>query len=138
MSDLTLEPYAARLHFCIKAAMSKEQWQEVLSEYMEKLARRCEETSPCVIGHIKALSLFADGSYLRVSVVSSTLPAELDGNPPISFKELDVTLNVLVYGLSRDILQQIVEGTTSDLGPSFHGRVSVAPVGFHIIQKKYD
>jgi len=133
MSDLTLESYAARLHFHLEAAMSKEQWQKNLSQYMEELARRCEETGPCVIGHIKALALFADGRYLRVSVVSSTIPAELDGNPPISFKELNVTLNVLVYGLSRDVLQQIVEKTTPDLGPFFHGRVSVAPVGFHII-----
>lgn len=133
MTDLRLEPYAARLDFRLEAAAPIEQWKTTLAGYMQALARRCEESGPCVIGHIKALALFTDGCYLRISVVSASHPAQFDGNPPLSFKELHLTLNVLVYGLPREVLQQIVAQTASDLGPALNGHVAATSVGFDIL-----
>jgi hypothetical protein len=92
----------------------------------------CERKNECtcLIGYIKALVLFANDQYLRVSAVGSSLAAQLDGNPPINTKELNMTLNVLAIGITRDGRHQIVEKTTSDLGSSLQGRVSIAPLGF--------
>ncbi len=131
MSELSLEPYAAHLHLSLDTVMSKKKWQKIVTHYLEALARRCDETGGCVIGHIKALALFADNQYLRVSVISSSHPADIEGNPPESFKELKMTLNVLVYGLSRDVIQRLVYEAASDLNSPFKGHIALEPLGFH-------
>jgi hypothetical protein len=134
MTDLNLEPFSARIHFLLEAPMPSGQWQKILARYMEALARRCEEAGPCVIGHIKAVALFSENRYLRISVVSSSHPAEIGGKPPEIFNELNMTLNVLVYGLSRPVLHRLVKETAAAMETSFKGRISVAPVGLHVIR----
>jgi hypothetical protein len=131
MSELSLEPYAAYLHLSLDTVMPKKKWQKIVTHYLETLAQRCDETGECVIGHIKALALFADSQYLRVSVISSSHPASMEGNPPESFKELKMTLNVLVYGLSRDAIQRLVHEAASDLNLMFRGHIALEPLGIH-------
>jgi hypothetical protein len=88
---------------------------------METLAHRCAETGQGMIGHIKALALFNDGGYLRVSVVSPTLPAGVEGSVPPDCSELMLTLNIIVYGLGCDALQQLTRETADHLTKKWKG-----------------
>ena len=125
MSDLVLEPYAVQQRWQMPAPLSGRDWPALLAAYLASLARACSEAGPCVIGHIKALALFPDGGYLRVSVVSSTHPPTTDGQAPDGVAELAVTLNVLVYGLARDVLQKLSSDIAADLAATHAGRVTV-------------
>lgn len=111
MAELILEPYAISLHWSRPVELQADQskpdtpWKTVLSRFLEDLAQRCHASGPCVIGHIKALALFPSGGYLRLSVIAPHLPATAEGEAPVDCVSLDLTLNVIVYGLPRESLE---------------------------------
>lgn len=128
MSALRLEPFAARLYFDAPVDISAGQGQKTLANYLEEIAGKCDAVGDTVIGHIKAIALFADGTYFRVSVVSAKHPAETDGNASADITAAKITLNVLVYGLSRNRLQQIAQESASQVDKTWPGELTVAPV----------
>jgi hypothetical protein len=128
MSALRLEPFAARLYFDTPVDISAGQGQKTLANYLEEIAGKCDAVGDTVIGHIKAIALFADGTYFRVSVVSAKHPAETDGNASADITAAKITLNVLVYGLSRNRLQQIAQESASQVDKTWPGELKVAPV----------
>ncbi len=128
MSELRLEPFAARIYFYTQADISAGEGQKTLANYLEAIAGKCDAVGDTVIGHIKAIALFADGTYFRVSVVSAKHPAETDGNSSADITAAKITLNVLVYGLSRNRLQQIVQESASQVDKTWLGELKVAPV----------
>jgi hypothetical protein len=137
MAELILEPYAVSQHWSLPQADSK--WEALLCEYLESLARRCNEAGLCVIGHIKALALFPDGGYVQVSVVSPRLRANVKGSVPTNCTELELALNVIVYGLERALIEQITRETAAHLANQWKGEVitkatdvgSLSPTGPH-------
>lgn len=129
MSDLILEPFATYVYFKFATNQSKEKWKKILMQFIETLVSRCDDAGPSVIGHIKALALFPEKRYLRVSAVSSAHPPEVEGNPPDSFSEMKLTLNLLVYGLNKNLLQRITQESISDQNLSIDGNISLSPIG---------
>ena len=126
MAELTPEHYAVNQRWILSAADGK--WEALIVEYLEAIARRCHETGNCIIGHIKALALFPEGGYFRVSVVSPTLPAGVEGGVPAGCTGLVLTLNVIVYGPTKDLLEKIVNETTVLLTEKWKGNVTIEPV----------
>jgi len=123
MAELILEPYAVNQRW--RLIGNADTWENLIRQFMETLACRCHETGRAIIGHIKALALFPDGGYLRVSVVSPTLPAGVEGSVPTGCTELVLTLNVIVYGLERHALERLTRETADDLSKKWKGGVSV-------------
>ena len=121
MDELTLEPYAVVQRWHLPDADG--QWESILGEYLQKIAQRCSSTGKCVIGHIKALSVFSDKTYFRVSVVVADLPASFDGKVPAGCTELELTLNVLVYGLERTAIEKITRETAHEIAHQRKGAV---------------
>lgn len=119
MVELTLEPYAVVQHWHLPDANG--QWESILGEYLQRIAQRCSSTGKCVIGHIKALSVFSDKTYVRVSVVAAHIPASLEGKVPAGCTDLELTLNVLVYGLDRAVVEQIVRETAFEIAQQRKG-----------------
>lgn len=121
MADLILEPYAVsqRWHF----SPENTNWESLIVEYLETIARACMEFDPCVIGHIKALALFPGGDYLQVSVINPTLPAGVKGRVPPNCTELKLSLNVIVYGLDRDLVERIASEAAVHLAQRSRGEV---------------
>jgi hypothetical protein len=126
MAELTPGHYAVNQRWILSAGDSK--WEALIVEYLEMIAQRCQEIGKCMIGHIKALALFPDGSYLRVSVVSPTLPAGIEGSVPVGCTKLELTLNVIIYGLTRDLLEKITLETAVHLTNKWKGKVTIEPV----------
>jgi hypothetical protein len=126
MAELILEPYAINQRWRLFG--DADTWENLISEFMETLARRCHETGKGIIGHIKALALFPDGGYLRVSVVSPTVAAGVEGGVPMGCTELVLTLNVIVYGLERELLERITRETVDHLTKKWKGGVTIQAI----------
>lgn len=122
MDELILEPYAVVQHWTLAVAGGP--WEKIIAAYLEELARRCQAAGRCVIGHIKALALFPGGKFLRVSSVAAHLPASVDGAVPPGCTSLDLTLNVLVYGLERGRIEQIVQETARETAEGWKALVA--------------
>ncbi len=123
MEELILEPYTVKQRWRLFGGADR--WENLIGEFMETLARGCHETGKAVIGHIKALALFPDGGYLRISVVSPTLPAGVEGNAPEGCNELLLTLNVIVYGLARGTLERLTRETVDRLTKKWRREVTI-------------
>lgn len=122
MTEPILEPYAASQRWT--ASVPAPPWEVIIADYFEAIARRCRETGPCLIGHIKGLALFDDGGYLRISVVSSD-HAEVEGRVPPETTSLLLSLNVIVYGIDRDTLERISREETYHMTEKWKGGVNV-------------
>ena len=128
MSEFSLEPFAAHVYISPQEDIPAGDGQKTLVEYLETIAGKCDAGDDTVIGHIKAIALFADGTYFRIGVVSAKHPAETDGNSTADITNAKITLNVLVYGLSRSRLQQIVQESASEVNKARQGEIGVVPV----------
>lgn len=115
MNTPALEPYSTQQRWLAAAPLPGEAWQSLLAGYLAALARACDAAGPCIIGHIKALALFENGEYLRISAVSATQPPTWDGCVPDGLAAVSLTLNVLVYGLPADRLQEMTWETAAAL-----------------------
>ncbi len=137
MSELALEPYAAQQLWQMPAPMAGRDWQDLLVAYLAELARACaaapvgragEARAPghagALIGHIKLLAIFPGGGYLRASAVSPLHPPTSDGQVPDGLAQLSVTLNVLVYGVPREVLALLACETASALAATRAGQVA--------------
>jgi hypothetical protein len=88
-----------------------------------------------VIGHIKALSTFPDQTYLRISVVAANIPATIEGKTPAGCTDLELTLNVLVYGLERSTIERITYEIANEIVRQRKGAVHlkyVSHAGEHL------
>ena len=121
MTALVLEPFAAKQSWRIPGEDLA--WDRFLSQYLEAIAQRCAACEPYLIGHIKALALFPNRSYLQVSVVSPTIPATIKGQPQVGIHELTIQLNVLVYGLKLAQIQCLTREAAHDLAKRWEGEV---------------
>jgi hypothetical protein len=121
MANLILEPYAVSQRWYFSRENTN--WESLIVEYLVTIARTCVEFNRCVIGHIKALALFPGGYYLQVSVIDPTLPAGVKGRVPPDCTELRLTLNVIVYGLDRDLVERIASETAVQLAYRRQGEV---------------
>jgi hypothetical protein len=126
MSELILEPYAVKQRWRMLGKDIK--WEPLIGIYLETVAILCQKIGPCVIGHIKALALFPNGDYLQVSVVSPTLPAGIKGHVPADCTELVLTLNVIVYGFERNLLERIIYEATSLLTEEAKGKLIIEAI----------
>lgn len=108
MMDLMLEPYAARFRFNMPAELPGLQWEKMLADFMTQIAIGCMGEDRCVIGHIKGFADFGDNTFLKIGLVSATQSPDMDGNVPDVADTATVTLNVLVFGVSKKRIEEIV------------------------------
>ena len=108
MSDLSLEPLAAQVHWQFPAPVASRDWEAVARDYLEALAGASAQEG--VIGHIKALALLPDAGYVRASAVSAKRPADVEVKCADAelVSQLTFTVNVLVYGLPYHRAQGLV------------------------------
>jgi hypothetical protein len=117
LAELTLEPYSAVQRWIFPPDGANP--AAVLKAYLEALARNYQAAGECVIGHIKALALFPEHGYLRLSVVAAHLPATIDGAAPPGCTALEFTLNALVYGLERSRIDEITRQTARSVAEAW-------------------
>ncbi len=99
--------------------------EALIGEFLETIAHRCHETGGCVIGHIKAIAICSHGGYLRASVTSPTRPADVESHLPETCREFELSLNVIVYGVKDDLLEQITREAAAGLCRKYEGRLRI-------------
>jgi len=123
VADLILEPYSVNQRWRFRSPdVSRE---DSVAGYLEAIARICEEAGKCVVGHIKALALFPDGGHFQVSVVGPHLPAAKNGRVPIGCADFTLSLNVIVYGLERPVLERIAWDAADETAKRHAGEVTI-------------
>ena len=113
MDQLSLEPYAARIRWHFSDAQPLSYWKTLCATFLDDVAFACMARPPAVIGHIKGLALLPGGGFLRGSKVSTRHAAdvEISGASAVSCRELEIALNVLVYGLPAFEAERVVGET---------------------------
>jgi hypothetical protein len=81
---------------------------------MEKLGALCGQSPEAVIGHIKGLCLLEEDHYIRASVISHTLPADVETNASEARADLTLSLTMLVYGLPCTTLERILRSAVTE------------------------
>ena len=131
MAELKLEPYAVVQRWRLPGVDPK--WEEILSEYLQSLAQECQQEAGNFIGHIKALALSGEDQYLRISVTDPGRPASVEGSVLAGQNSLELTLNVIVYGLGHDFLKQITEKRAAEIAAKWNGEVNSRTIHQHEI-----
>lgn len=121
MDGMKLEPFAVLQSWHFPDVNG--QWETIFGEYLQAIAQHCTNQGECVVGHIKALSTFSDQQYLRISVIAPNIPAIIEGEAPAGCMELDLTLNVLVYGLERSVIEKITCDLAAEIAAQWKGDV---------------
>jgi len=123
MSSLTFEPHAVQQVWHINRPLGSTAWMELFGEYLRALAAGCQAAGPCVIGHIKLLGLFGDKDYLRMSVVDAGRPPTVTGAVPGCPDQIEIVLNVLVYGIAKETLAVLTSRTAVSVAERWGGAV---------------
>jgi hypothetical protein len=122
MPGLTPQPYAVTQHWDL--SQTKSQPAAVLAEYLQALAVEFMATGPCVVSHIRARAIFERSRYLRVSVTGAGQTATLEGFAPPICKEMNITLNILVYGLTADTLEKLTRQVAQETAQKWQLEIS--------------
>lgn len=128
-----LEPYAARLCWRFPEAQPVERWQALLAALLDELGQACTIAGPYTIGHIKGLALLPEGGFLRGSKVSSRYPAdtEINGATIGFYTELEIAINVLIYGLPLAKAHSIVSEVSLALAQRWGAELEVLVANSH-------
>ncbi|MBI9043420.1 MAG: hypothetical protein JEZ06_02975 [Anaerolineaceae bacterium] len=121
MDELTLEPYAIEQNWYFPEV--KYQWEDILSDYLLTIAKKSTASGMGVVGHIKALVLFSDEQYFMASVIAPHIPASTKGQFPNGCTKFLLTLNILVYGVKRNRLEEISQETAAEFSTRLNGEI---------------
>jgi hypothetical protein len=115
--------YAGRVHAHFDQTKGAEEIRSLVSRTISMVARECMRDGASLIGHIKCIAEVDSGEYIACSVVSADSEAICRGDLDGGSKNVDIILNVLLYGLDREKVEGIV---------SRSARSVLSGVGMHI------
>ena len=76
---------------------------------MNTIASECDKAGSTLIGHIKCVLDAGDAGFVSVSTVDASGHASVRGELKESVNELNIIINVLLYGLARSKVQEVVD-----------------------------
>ena len=100
--------YAGKVHAHFDRAKGPDELKSLVSNTISKVAKECMSDGARLIGHIKCIAEVDSGKYIACSVVSAENDAMCRGELDGSSKNLNLILNVLIYGLDKPKVEEIV------------------------------
>jgi len=100
--------YAGKVHARFDRAKGPEEVRSLVSSTISRVAKECMKDGARLIGHIKCIAEVDSGKYIACSVVSAENDAVCRGELDGSSKNLNLILNVLIYGLDKPKVEAIV------------------------------
>lgn len=100
--------YAGRVHARFGRARTPDEIRDLVSRTISAVARECMAQGATLIGHIKCIAEVDSGKYIACSVVSAESEAMCRGEIEAASKRLDIIMNVLIYGLDKHKVEDIV------------------------------
>jgi len=101
------------------------EWKKTLSGFIRDLAENCINAGGSLIGHIKGIAMLAGSPCLQLSLVSLKQPVSIEGSLPGKTRELGVTLNVLVFGLSAENLTDALSASREQALRDWSGNIEI-------------
>lgn len=129
--------YAACLTFSVANPLPAEEVGGLAATFVSGVAQRCREAGATVIGHIKALVETASGGTILVSLVGTRSVPRLRQEGDQASSEWQMTLNVLVYGLTSDQVAVLVRQEKAWLEQATGGQVALEEPQ-HLISKELE
>ena len=102
MAQLNLHPCAVQMTWLSDGPLNGGEWENALRNFFINLGENCINGGGTLIGHIKGIATVAGSPCLQLSLVSLNQPVSVDGSVPDATNKLQMTLNVLVFGMSAD------------------------------------
>jgi hypothetical protein len=104
--------YAVKMEVHLQESVLSAMLHSRIESLLSTIAKECMAAGATLIGHIKCLASTADHGFLAVSVVDERGAPRSRGGLEDGIEEIEIVLNVLLYGLSRDMVEEIVKRTT--------------------------
>ena len=110
--------HAAKVHVRFPQAMGEVEMQRLIESLLSRITLDCVEQGTRLIGHVKCIAEIEKDRYIACSVVGHDGKAKCSGQFGTSSDHLDLVINVLQYGLTKEQLENIVRARSSEgFGP---------------------
>jgi G3E family GTPase len=109
-------PVARSYTLSANGNLAHEHFSSQLAEILKNIAGDLEIAACKAIGHIKAVAKAAEGGYLMVSVTSTGRAPDVKGRLPARISQLKIALNVIVYGINLNTVEEIVDARFGEDG----------------------
>ena len=109
--------YALRGALKLPGAWSEAELRKGIDLFLAGLTSSLRERGCRLIGHIKGILETGDKGHLFFSVTSFEQKTRFKGETAGEYEKVGLTLNVIVYGVGNDEVEQLVlEGLSTHLG----------------------
>jgi len=123
MAQLNLHPCAVQMTWLSDGPLTDREWENALSNFFTNLGENCIAGGGTLIGHIKGVATVAGSTCLQLSLVSLQQPVSVDGSVPGATDQLQMTLNVLVFGMSADDVLSALHKTRNQAATVWQGDI---------------
>lgn len=113
--------YAGKVHASFAAPKEPNEIRSLVSSTISTIAKKCMSEGASLIGHIKCIAEVDSGKYIACSVVSAESEALCRGDLDAPSSGLEIILNVLLYGLDKRKVEDIVVRSAREV---FTGKVT--------------
>ncbi len=103
--------FALRAHVHYPFPLSSRSIKEMMEEMMMEVTLECVREGADLIGHIKSVVETEGKGFLACSVVEPSGAVQTKGELGEGIDEIELLLNVLLYGLEREKVAEIAERT---------------------------
>jgi hypothetical protein len=100
--------YAIRVEIHFHHWVASATIQKTVEGLLAKIAANCADAGAYLIGHIKCVAESKEKGMLAVSVVDASSVPHSRGHLEEGIEEMDLIINVLLYGLARRAIQDVV------------------------------
>lgn len=123
MAQLNLHPCAVQMTWLSDGPLAGGDWENTLHNFLTSLGKNCIAGGGTLIGHIKAVATLAGSPCLQLSLVSLNQPVNIDGSVPAATDQLQMTLNVLVFGMSADDVLSALRKSQNQAAALWNGSI---------------
>ena len=106
--------------------LASHEWEDLLAELVGAIAVAADADGARLIGHVKALAILEDG-YVRASAVDVAHSPTTECRGAAVCAAADLTVNVLIYGLSATAVSEIAEAVVSRVASNARVGVTAQP-----------
>jgi hypothetical protein len=109
--------YAGHAKIAFDCQVLPEVIQLKVQKMMSSITLNCIANGARLIGHVKCFVETSNNNYMMCSVTTHDGKANCSNNITVSSDNLDIIINVLLYGLDEDIVEEVVRMNIQTIFP---------------------
>ncbi len=108
--------------FSFPKAVSKEIFIKKIKEFADNIIDFLKKSGCNNLGHIKFISTTNGEDYLQLSVLDIEKGPRVDGILRKTFEKIKLTLNVIVFGVEKEFIDNKINEELNNLESYFHAK----------------